>query len=66
MFLIYLFFFKKKVVSTNQNKKNNFKTDSQTMVECARCGTFVSVKESIIKDGKFYCSSECANDTSRA
>jgi uncharacterized protein len=31
------------------------------MIECAKCTTFVSDKEAIIKDGHFFCSRECAN-----
>ena len=48
---IYYFFIK---------KKPSIPKDSETMVECEKCGTFVSNKEAIIKDGKYYCSKECA------
>jgi len=36
------------------------KLDEDTLVECAKCGTYVTVKESIILHGKYYCSDECA------
>jgi len=36
------------------------KLDDDTLVECAKCGTYVTVKESIIVNGKYYCSQECA------
>ena len=37
------------------------KLDEDTLVECVKCGTYVTLKESIIVDGKYYCSSECAH-----
>ena len=35
------------------------KLDQDTLVECAKCSTYVTVKESIIVHGKYYCSDEC-------
>ncbi|WP_309499252.1 PP0621 family protein [Sulfurovum sp.] len=35
------------------------KLDDDTLVECAKCHTYVTVKESIIVGGKYYCSREC-------
>ena len=29
--------------------------DDNTLVECASCGTYVTVKESIIIQGRYYC-----------
>jgi uncharacterized protein len=44
--------------------KKEFKEKKQieedTLVECEKCGTFVTYKESIITRGKIYCSKECA------
>ena len=37
------------------------KLDDDTLVECETCHTFVTLKESIIKSGKYYCSQECVN-----
>jgi len=37
------------------------KLDEDTLVECVKCGTYVTLKESIIVNGKYYCSSECAH-----
>lgn len=37
------------------------KLDEDTLVECESCGTFVTVKESLISHGKYYCSKECLN-----
>ena len=36
------------------------KLEDDTLVECATCHTYVTVKESIIVGGKYYCSQECA------
>ncbi|MDD3343672.1 MAG: PP0621 family protein [Sulfurospirillaceae bacterium] len=61
IFCIYFFFFKTKrteEVSKKETKKKSI--DGETMVECKVCSTFISDKESIIKDGAFYCSKECA------
>ena len=35
------------------------KLDDDTLVECEKCSTYVTVKESIIVTGKYYCSNEC-------
>lgn len=41
-------------------KRNEKKLDADTLVECAKCGTYVTVRESVIVDGRYYCSDECA------
>ena len=47
-------------------KKGKLKRDEEkrieedTLVECDKCATFVTYKESIIVQGKAYCSKECA------
>ncbi len=35
------------------------KPTGDTMVECCKCGTYVTVDESIMVNGKYYCD-ECA------
>ena len=35
------------------------KLDEDTLVECSKCGTYVTIKESILINGKYYCD-ECA------
>jgi len=59
VYVIYLLFFKNKGITSTKGKSLK-KDDSDTMVECSKCSTFVSAKEAIVKDGKFYCSKECA------
>lgn len=36
------------------------KLDKDTLVECEKCGTYVTVRESLIVQGRYYCSEECA------
>ncbi len=54
-YVIYFFFFKNGGFSKKINKD-----DSETMVECDSCDVYISVTDAIIKDGKYYCSEECA------
>lgn len=46
--------------TSKKEKKEKKNIDGDTMVECSNCSVFVSQSEAIIKDGKFYCSKECA------
>ena len=39
--------------------KADKKLDADTLVECEKCHTYVTVKESVLISGKFYCD-ECA------
>ncbi|XPV70272.1 MAG: PP0621 family protein [Halarcobacter sp.] len=57
LFLVYIVMFKK-----DREKEVNKKEDEKIediMVECPSCGTYVSKKEAIISNGKFFCSKEC-------
>jgi uncharacterized protein len=56
-FLAYILLFKKSREKEIFSKKNEKITDE--MVECPTCKTYVSQKEAIISNGKFYCSKEC-------
>ena len=63
--MVYLLFFRTKSVdekptNTRKKDKKRDKEIEEVMVECESCDTFISTKDSIIKDGKFYCSKECA------
>ena len=44
-------------VPKGEDKK---KIEEDTLIECEKCGTYVTYKESIIVKGKSYCSKECA------
>jgi uncharacterized protein len=39
--------------------KEQKKMADDTLVECVTCGTYVTHKEAIVKQGKTYCSIEC-------
>jgi len=60
VFIVYTLFFKSSRGTIKQPKNKRKKLDSDTMVECTKCSVFVSETEAVIKDGKFYCSKECA------
>jgi uncharacterized protein len=61
--LVWFFFFRKKGINhKSRNKEDSnakFKSSDRTMVECVRCGVYVSSDEAILSSGKYYCSSEC-------
>ena len=56
-FLIYILFFKRNREIEIFAKKNEKITDE--MMECPTCKTYVSQKEALLSNGKFYCSKEC-------
>jgi len=57
---VYFLFFKKSTPVTSQKQDGRTKkSDDDTMVPCASCGVFVSIKEAYIKDGKYFCSQAC-------
>ena len=56
IFLIYILFFKKNREKELFAKKNERITDE--MMECPTCKTYVSQKEALLSNGKFYCSKE--------
>ncbi len=56
--IVYFMFIKKKPLkSETHSKKEPPKVDD--MVECASCGVYAPLKESILSSGKYYCSKEC-------
>ena len=61
---IYYLFIRKPVKKseepTQTGSKKQDKKLEDIMVECTKCGTFVSSKEALIKDGQYFCSKECA------
>jgi uncharacterized protein len=55
-FAIYYLFFRDGKIS----RKSSSSDDAESMVECEECSTFISVKDAVIVNGKYYCSKECA------
>ncbi len=59
IFLVYLIFFKKnREQQIKQNDKNTIEKED-IMVECPTCKVFVSKKEGILSNGRYFCSKEC-------
>jgi len=58
LFGVYLIFFKKNREKDISNKKRNEEI-TDTMVECPKCGTYTSKDDSILSNGKYFCSKEC-------
>jgi len=57
---VWYFFIKKKPISSNkQAPTKKKKYDEDEMVECKKCGTYVSLDEVLIDSGNYYCSKEC-------
>ena len=57
---IYLIFFKTRVKRGVKGAKNKDE-DAQNFVECAKCGTFVEAKQSVLSGGKYVCK-ECIKE----
>lgn len=61
--LVYFLYFKKKPQKFEQNKKEEqTKEDANEMIECAQCGVYSELSESILSNGKYYCSNECVKE----
>jgi len=60
LFIVYIVFFKKNREDSLKNKKDDkYDQITDTLVECPKCGTFVSKDDAILSSGKYYCSKEC-------
>ena len=58
--IVYFMFIKKRPTQVNKSsskKKDDLKAND--MVECATCGVYSELQESILSDAKYYCSKEC-------
>lgn len=62
--VVYYFFIKKKTpVATSNKAGRSEKLQDNDMVQCAECGIYTEVNETIIANGKYYCSKECLEDS---
>lgn len=52
---VYFLFFKKKSITPPSSDTSS----EEAMIPCVKCGTYVQVKESFMREGKYYCSREC-------
>lgn len=57
--VVYFMFFRKDKVGDDRDGSDSSLREDEVMVECKKCGTFVSSGESMIKNGNYYCSEEC-------
>lgn len=55
--LVYFMFIKKRPQVQSDTKKDAPK--SSDMVECATCGIYCALDDTIVSNGKYYCSKEC-------
>lgn len=55
--IIYFILIKKRAKVHGDTKKDELK--SSDMVECATCGIYCALDETIVSNGKYYCSKEC-------
>lgn len=60
---VYYFFIKKKPVIGSDSSSNTTDAQADDMVECVVCGTYAPINESILSNGKYYCSKECLKES---
>lgn len=63
--VVYFMFFKKKPLQNRSEKpktKKDEKLEANDMIECPTCGVYSEIGDSILSNGKYYCSSECASE----
>lgn len=61
--LVYFVFIKKKPLpgENNKAKSKKDKLNEEDMVQCKKCGTYITLKEAFLKEGQYFCSDECLN-----
>jgi uncharacterized protein len=59
---IYIFFIKKRpVISKKQHDNKKDIKESNEMIECASCGTYCAMDDTILSANKYYCSDKCVS-----
>ena len=62
--VVYFMFIKKKPIQNKAEPKKNKKKEkieASDMIECPTCGIYSELGDSVLSNGKYYCSSECAS-----
>jgi len=62
--IIYFFFIKKKPIQRDKEESTKKKPEANDLVECATCGVYSDIGESLLSNGKYYCSKECLQKVS--
>ena len=62
--VVYFIFIKKKPQSSVKNSQRDANLQADDMVECAECGVYSQLSDSILSGSKYYCSKECLNKAS--
>ena len=59
--LVYFLFIKKKPLPGENQKPKKKKKDKESddMVACKTCGTYISLNEALLQNGEYFCSNEC-------
>lgn len=61
--IVYFMFIKKKPIQNKvkpKKDKRKEKLEANDMIECPTCGIYSELGDSVLSNGKYYCSSECA------
>ncbi|HIC44778.1 MAG TPA: hypothetical protein EYO73_11035 [Sulfurimonas sp.] len=59
--LVYFIFIKNKPLSNQGSSKKDEKLNDDDMVECKKCGTYITLNEAKLSEGQYFCSDECLN-----
>ena len=60
LLVVVIYFFFRKIGSKNTQETHSKKPNcEEIMLECKKCGIYISSKEAIISNGEYYCSKEC-------
>ena len=54
--IVYFIFFKKKSLGHDTKKD---KQDASDMIACSTCGIYSQIDDSLLSNGKYFCSKEC-------
>lgn len=57
---VYFFYIRKQPNKVSSHKREQkSKEDANEMIECASCGVYSELSDSILSNAKYYCSDEC-------
>jgi uncharacterized protein len=62
--VVYFMFIKKKPQKNVNNSSSKDSLEADDMVECAECGVYSQLSDSILSGSKYYCSQECLKKAS--